>query len=250
MGCRGQYNKAVAQTFSLLSCKAAACCFLDVVPEISPILSLFSLFSQPSSSPFFKDLFSCLPISLSTGEYFSHRFIWTICLTYMLYLLQTPTQFPKPVASQQFTIIVTVPFTLVKKAIPFFPPLQQPVCRHLSACGWELQGGSAGCWDLSPPSDLDCGAFSGGHINWERWSPCWSLVSFWFFYMWTVTLQNTHLLTVNIFIILCTDLYKFLPNICRHPFSYRLIWVSLSWFDFPNANNLWQCVWSFAWFPA
>lgn len=130
MGCRGQYNKAVAQTFSLLSCKAAACCFLDVVPEISPILSLFSLFSQPSSSPFFKDLFSCLPISLSTREYFSHRFIWTICLTYMLYLLQTPTQFPKPVASQQFTIIVTIPFTLVKKAIPFFPPLQQPVCRH------------------------------------------------------------------------------------------------------------------------
>lgn len=137
-----------------------------------------------------------------------------------------------------------------KESYPFFSSSAAASVQALSACGWELQGGSAGCWDLSPPSDLDCGAFSGGHINWERWSPCWSLVSFWFFYMWTVTLQNTHLLTVNIFIILCTDLYKFLPNICRHPFSSGLIWVSLSWFDFPNANNLWQCVWSFAWFPA
>lgn len=38
----------------------------------------------------------------------------------MLYLLQTPTQFPKPAASQQFTITVTVPFAVVEQAIPFF----------------------------------------------------------------------------------------------------------------------------------
>lgn len=38
-GCRGQYSKAVAQTLSLLCCKAKVYCFLYTVPEISLILS-------------------------------------------------------------------------------------------------------------------------------------------------------------------------------------------------------------------
>lgn len=142
MGCRGQYNKAVAQTLSSLCCKADAYCFLNVASEVFSSSSfLFSPFPLclPSHSVF--RIWVCFHAFLSHFVHtFAHKSVLLLTQVHLNCVFNLPLRSPKLLASQQVTITVIVLFTSIKQgiaAVSFFPEAASVWAP--SACGQELR---------------------------------------------------------------------------------------------------------------